>query len=131
MPDYGHDLRFGIFVTPTAAAHEQVVRTAVTADVLGLDSVSVQDHPYQPAFLDTWTLLTHLAARTERVRAGQVLGLSLQLVERPGEQNLDLCSPVERDLGDHQLGNPGTTQQQVSRAETPLLERGTDPPVDL
>jgi hemerythrin-like domain-containing protein len=27
----------------------------------------VQDHPYQPAHLDTWTLLTHIAARTERV----------------------------------------------------------------
>ena len=67
MPDYGHELKFGVFITPTAAAHEQVVRTAVTADVLGLDSVSIQDHPYQPAFLDTWTLLTHLAAHTERV----------------------------------------------------------------
>jgi hypothetical protein len=27
----------------------------------------VQDHPYQPAHLDAWTLLTHVAARTERV----------------------------------------------------------------
>jgi alkanesulfonate monooxygenase SsuD/methylene tetrahydromethanopterin reductase-like flavin-dependent oxidoreductase (luciferase family) len=34
------------------------------------------DHPYQPAFLDTWTLLSYVAARTERVRlSGYVLNL--------------------------------------------------------
>jgi hypothetical protein len=65
--DHGHDLHFGVFVTPAADQVEDVVTTALEADVLGLDSVSVQDHPYQPAFLDTWTLLTHVAARTERV----------------------------------------------------------------
>ena len=65
--DYGHDLHFGIFLTPAAAQVDQVVTAALEADVLGLDSVSVQDHPYQPAFLDTWTLLTHIAARTERI----------------------------------------------------------------
>src|SRR3954453_4686004 len=67
MTDYGHQLHFGIFLTPTAAQADQVVTAALEADVLGLDSVSVQDHPYQPAFLDTWTLLTHIAARTERL----------------------------------------------------------------
>jgi hemerythrin-like domain-containing protein len=65
--DYGHDLHFGVFLTPTAAQADLVVTAALEADVLGLDSVSIQDHPYQPAFLDTWTLLTHIAARTERV----------------------------------------------------------------
>jgi alkanesulfonate monooxygenase SsuD/methylene tetrahydromethanopterin reductase-like flavin-dependent oxidoreductase (luciferase family) len=65
--DYGHDLQFGVFVPPDAAAWDAVVATAQTADLLGLDSVSIQDHPYQPAYLDTWTLLTHLAAVTERV----------------------------------------------------------------
>ena len=52
---------------PSAAQADLVVTAALEADVLGLDSVSVQDHPYQPAFLDTWTLLTHIAARTERI----------------------------------------------------------------
>jgi Luciferase-like monooxygenase/Hemerythrin HHE cation binding domain len=65
--DYGHDLHFGVFLTPKAAQADLVVTAALEADVLGLDSVSIQDHPYQPAFLDTWTLLTHIAARTERV----------------------------------------------------------------
>ncbi len=67
MPDYGQELRFGVFVTPTAAQASQVIATAVEADVRGLDSVSVQDHPYQPAFLDALTLLTTIAAHTERV----------------------------------------------------------------
>ena len=65
--DYGHDLHFGVFLPPVAEQAEQVVTAALEADVLGLDSVSVQDHPYQPAYLDTWTLLTHIAARTERI----------------------------------------------------------------
>ena len=65
--DYGHDLHFGVFLPPLAEQAEQVVTAALEADVLGLDSVSVQDHPYQPSHLDAWTLLTHIAARTERV----------------------------------------------------------------
>ena len=65
--DYGHDLHFGVFLTPTAAQADQVVTAALEAELLGLDSVSIQDHPYQPAFLDTWTLLPHIAARTERI----------------------------------------------------------------
>ena len=65
--DYGHDLHFGVFLTPTAAQADQVVTAALAADLLGLDSVSIQDHSYQPAFLDTWTLLTYIAARTERI----------------------------------------------------------------
>ena len=37
------------------------------AESLGYDLVTVQDHPYQPAFYDTWTLITYLAAQTKRV----------------------------------------------------------------
>src|SRR4051794_20757663 len=67
MTDYGHELHFGVFLPPAAADADLVVAAAQEADELGLDSVSVQDHPYQPAFLDTWTLLTHIAARTDRI----------------------------------------------------------------
>ncbi len=54
MGDYGHELRFGAFLTPSADA----VELAVLAEAVGLDLVSFQDHPYQPRFLDTWTLLS-------------------------------------------------------------------------
>lgn len=77
--DYGHDLLFGVFVTPTAHPAQQAVGLAVTADRAGLDLVTFQDHPYQPAFLDAWTLLTFAAARTERIRlSGNVLNLPLR-----------------------------------------------------
>jgi hypothetical protein len=67
MADYGHDLSFGIFVTPRADAGPHVLELAQRADAAGLDWVSVQDHPYQPAFLDAWTLLTAIAASTSRI----------------------------------------------------------------
>jgi alkanesulfonate monooxygenase SsuD/methylene tetrahydromethanopterin reductase-like flavin-dependent oxidoreductase (luciferase family) len=67
MTDYGHDLSFGIFVTPQADAAARVIELARRADAAGLDWVSVQDHPYQPAFLDAWTLLTAIAAATENI----------------------------------------------------------------
>ncbi|HEX7189562.1 MAG TPA: LLM class flavin-dependent oxidoreductase, partial [Actinomycetes bacterium] len=79
MPDYGHDLLFGCFIAPVAEQSETVITLARLADASGLDLVTVQDHPYQPAFLDTWTLLSHLAARTQRVRlAPNVTNLPLR-----------------------------------------------------
>ncbi len=65
MPDYGHDLLFGIFPTPAADQRDQLVALARRADELGLDLIGVQDHPYQPRFLETWTLLSAMAAETE------------------------------------------------------------------
>src|SRR6201996_213256 len=68
MPDYGHDLLFGVFVPPLAQQANEVLALARRADEAGLDMVSAQDHPYNPQFLDTWTLLTSIAAVTSRVR---------------------------------------------------------------
>jgi hypothetical protein len=47
MPDYGHDLRFGAFLTPDAGNSAHVLELARVCDTVGLDLVSVQDHPYQ------------------------------------------------------------------------------------
>lgn len=68
MTDHGHDLLFGAFLTPLAADPARTVDLAVAVERAGLDLVAVQDHPYQPRFLDTWTLLSWVAARTERLR---------------------------------------------------------------
>ena len=57
----------GVFLTPDAARAEELVAAARAADEEGLSYVAVQDHPYQRRFLDTWTLLSYLAAATERV----------------------------------------------------------------
>ncbi|MFN8113450.1 MAG: LLM class flavin-dependent oxidoreductase [Solirubrobacterales bacterium] len=79
MIDYGHELQFGIFSLPSADGAEGAIRAAKLADVAGLDLVTFQDHPYQPSFLDTWTLLSWLAAETETVRlAPNVANLPLR-----------------------------------------------------
>lgn len=79
MPDYGHELRLGSFLTPTVRKPQEVVSLAVRAEALGLDLVTFQDHPYQPRFLDAWTLLSFVAARTERIRlSANVLNLPLR-----------------------------------------------------
>jgi alkanesulfonate monooxygenase SsuD/methylene tetrahydromethanopterin reductase-like flavin-dependent oxidoreductase (luciferase family) len=75
---------------------------AVTADRAGLDLVTFQDHPYQPAFLDTWTLLTYAAARTERVHlSGNVLSLPLRppAVLARAAASLDILSGGRLELG--------------------------------
>ena len=68
MPDYGHDLRFGVILLPETARPDAVIRLAEAADTAGLDLLSVPDHPYRPDLLDAWTVLSVVAARTERVR---------------------------------------------------------------
>lgn len=68
MTDYGHDLLFGTFVTPTHQPVHHAVEQAVVADRAGLDLVTFQDHPYVAKFHDTWTLIAYAAARTERIR---------------------------------------------------------------
>lgn len=64
----GDRVEFGLFLEPAVDKYRDVVAAARYADTAGLDLVGIQDHPYQRRFLDTWTLLTDLAARTERVR---------------------------------------------------------------
>jgi alkanesulfonate monooxygenase SsuD/methylene tetrahydromethanopterin reductase-like flavin-dependent oxidoreductase (luciferase family) len=79
MPDYGHELRFGVFIPPLADNPRGVIEMAQIADAGGLDYVTFQDHPYQPRFLDTWTLLSVVAAHTTSVRlAPNVANLPLR-----------------------------------------------------
>jgi alkanesulfonate monooxygenase SsuD/methylene tetrahydromethanopterin reductase-like flavin-dependent oxidoreductase (luciferase family) len=66
--DYGHPIEFGLFITPTAEQTAQVLELADLAEALGLDLVAIQDHPYQRRFLDTWTLLSAIGARTRSIR---------------------------------------------------------------
>ena len=66
--DYGHKLKFGIFPVPNATDLEDLVDLVREADSLGLDLVGIQDHPYQRRFVDTFTLITALAVKTEHIR---------------------------------------------------------------
>ena len=92
----------GIFLVPGGDDHEATVAQAVAADQAGLDYVAVQDHPYQRRFLDTWTLLAYLAAKTERVRlVPDVLNLPLRLPSLLAKSaaSLDLLSDGRVELG--------------------------------
>jgi hypothetical protein len=53
LGDLGHDLEFGAFLTPRADTPEAVVALAELCDGLGLELLGIQDHPYQPSFLET------------------------------------------------------------------------------
>jgi hypothetical protein len=69
----------GTFLTPTAEQAERVVGLARLTEQVGLDLVTVQDHPYQSRFLDTWTLLSVIAASTTTLRvAPNVANLPLR-----------------------------------------------------
>ncbi|HEY3612247.1 MAG TPA: LLM class flavin-dependent oxidoreductase [Gaiellales bacterium] len=102
MSDYGHALQFGAFLTPEAARAGSVVDLAVLADASGLDVVTFQDHPYQARFLDAWTLLSVVAARTSRIHvAPNVLNLPLRppAVIARAAASLDILSGGRVELG--------------------------------
>jgi len=102
MADYGHELAFGTFITPTAADAQRVVELARLTELVGLDLVSFQDHPYQARHLDTWTLLAVVAAQTQTVRvAPNVANLPLRppVVLARSIATLDLLSGGRVDLG--------------------------------
>jgi alkanesulfonate monooxygenase SsuD/methylene tetrahydromethanopterin reductase-like flavin-dependent oxidoreductase (luciferase family) len=95
MSQLRRPLEFGSFLTPSAAAPTHVVELAVLAERCDLRLVSFQDHPYQPAFLDSWTLLSFVAARTSSVvLSSNVTNLPLRppaMIARAGA-SLDLLS---------------------------------------
>jgi alkanesulfonate monooxygenase SsuD/methylene tetrahydromethanopterin reductase-like flavin-dependent oxidoreductase (luciferase family) len=79
VTDYGHELKIGSFITPQSADPQQPLALAQVSERAGLDLVTFQDHPYQPAFLDTLTLLSWVLASTEKVHvAGNVHCLPLR-----------------------------------------------------
>ena len=102
MTDYGHELAFGVFLTPGNEQPQRVVELAQLAEAVGLDLVTFQDHPYQSAFLDTWTLMSYVAARTQRITlAGNVLNLPLRqpAVLARSVASLDLLTGGRVELG--------------------------------
>jgi alkanesulfonate monooxygenase SsuD/methylene tetrahydromethanopterin reductase-like flavin-dependent oxidoreductase (luciferase family) len=102
MADYGHELLLGTFLTPLAAEPHRVIELAQLTEQVGLDLVGIQDHPYQARFLDTWTLLSVIAARTTTVRVlPNVANLPLRppAVLAKSVATLDLLSGGRVELG--------------------------------
>jgi alkanesulfonate monooxygenase SsuD/methylene tetrahydromethanopterin reductase-like flavin-dependent oxidoreductase (luciferase family) len=67
MSDYGAPLQFGLSVTPEAAHLEALSDLVQVADATGLDLIAIQDHAYNHTFVDTWTLIAFLAAKTRQI----------------------------------------------------------------
>jgi alkanesulfonate monooxygenase SsuD/methylene tetrahydromethanopterin reductase-like flavin-dependent oxidoreductase (luciferase family) len=102
VSDYGHDLLFGTFLTPTSERPLQAVALARLSEEAGLDLATFQDHPYQPGFLDTWTLMTYVAAQTTTIRiSANVTNLPLRppSVLARSVASLDLLSGGRVELG--------------------------------
>jgi alkanesulfonate monooxygenase SsuD/methylene tetrahydromethanopterin reductase-like flavin-dependent oxidoreductase (luciferase family) len=100
--DYGHSIEFGLFITPTAERTTQVLELAELAEALGLDLVAIQDHPYQRRFLDTWTLLSAIGARTRSIRlAPDVTCLPLRppVMLAKSAASLDLITEGRVEIG--------------------------------
>src|ERR1700742_3046985 len=103
MPDYGHQLRFATFLSPAYSPAHRPVELAQLSERLGFDFVTFQDHPYKADFHDTSTLLSWVAARTERIGlSGNVLNLPLRqppAVLARAAASLDLLSGGRTSLG--------------------------------
>jgi len=94
--------RFGISVVPNAAEVDEIRRAVVRADELGLDLVGIQDHPYVPRFVETWSLIADLFARTERISIfPDVANLPSRLPAMIAKQaaSLDVLSGGRFELG--------------------------------
>ncbi|RZT07410.1 alkanesulfonate monooxygenase SsuD/methylene tetrahydromethanopterin reductase-like flavin-dependent oxidoreductase (luciferase family) [Kribbella sp. VKM Ac-2569] len=100
--DYGHELVFGTFLTPAVDNPDRVIALAQLTEQVGLDLVSFQDHPYQPRLMDAWTLLSVVAAHTERVKVTtNVANLPLRhpVVLARSVATLDLITNGRVELG--------------------------------
>jgi alkanesulfonate monooxygenase SsuD/methylene tetrahydromethanopterin reductase-like flavin-dependent oxidoreductase (luciferase family) len=79
MPDYGHTLEFGYFLSPDTDDPAGLLATARLLDDLGYDWVSIQDHPYNPGHFDALALMAVILGQTQRLRGFHaVVNLSLR-----------------------------------------------------
>jgi alkanesulfonate monooxygenase SsuD/methylene tetrahydromethanopterin reductase-like flavin-dependent oxidoreductase (luciferase family) len=121
--DYGHELVFGTFITPAIEQVDRVIALAQLTEQVGLDLVTVQDHPYQPRLADAWTLLSVIAAQTRSVRvATNVANLPLRhpVVLARSVATLDLISGGRVELG---LG-AGGFREAIAANSGPQLTAG-------
>ncbi|WP_460063844.1 LLM class flavin-dependent oxidoreductase [Streptomyces sp. YKOK-I1] len=97
-----YDVSFGALLEPTADRPQDVVELAVLMERLGYDVVTLSDHPYWPERLDTLSLLTAMAVRTERIT---VMSNLLNLPLRPppvlarAAATIDILSGGRFELG--------------------------------
>ena len=109
---------FGLNIDPSAKNLQLAHSLAQLADSTKLDFISIQDHPYNANFFDTWTLLTFLGARTQNVRLlTNVVNLPLRpaAVLAKAAATLDILTNGRVELG---LGAGGYWEGIVSYGGT-------------
>jgi len=102
MPDFGHHLEFASFPEPKSTPPTYALDLAVQSERWGYDVVAIQDHPYQGGYLDTITLMTWVAAKTDRIRVvSNVLNMALRspVIVAKTAATLDLLSDGRFELG--------------------------------
>lgn len=95
-------MHFGANIDPAVSDPQEPIRRAQIAERHGLDLITIQDHPYNFKFLETWTLLSALAMKTERVHLGtNVLSTPLRQPAMLAKMaaTLDLLSGGRVELG--------------------------------
>src|ERR671922_1245399 len=100
MAGEAHTIKFGYFLIPNADA--PLLSLAQEAEQLGLDYIAIQDHPYQRRFVDTFTLLSMIAAKTSRIGLfPDVANLPLRppAVMAKAAASIDLLSGGRLELG--------------------------------
>jgi probable F420-dependent oxidoreductase len=128
-------MKFGLSLSNNQGIEDvqQIVRLAVRAEELGLDSVWASDHVFNVSYVferignrpyyDPLTILTYVAARTERIRLGtSVLVLPYHQPMRLAKTaaTLDVMSGGRLVLG---VG-VGVIEQELNAMGSPYAERG-------
>ena len=93
---------FGLNVDPNTGGLPIAARIAAIADTSGLEYAGIQDHPYNPDFVDTLTQITWLAAHTNQVHLfPNVANLPLRPPAMLAKQaaTIDLLSGGRFELG--------------------------------
>jgi len=94
-----NDIWFSLDINPAANNVADIFKRAQLADDLGYDLVTSQDHPYNRHHLDTWTMLTAVAIKTERVRIGtNVANLPLRPPAMLAKQTATLSILADREI---------------------------------
>jgi FAD/FMN-containing dehydrogenase/alkanesulfonate monooxygenase SsuD/methylene tetrahydromethanopterin reductase-like flavin-dependent oxidoreductase (luciferase family) len=114
--NYGHQLQTGLLLTTPTDDSNAACTLAGQADELGYDHLLVQDVPGDDESFDPWTLLTWIAAETERVQiAAHITDVPTRLpsVLARSALSLDLLSDGRLTLW---LGHQGESADELDAA---------------